>query len=150
MFNFVANAASVLSIASSAIEAGECGLRNAKKSASRAVAIKDIKDYTGDSVLNKSSVKHNTMKEIVRRGDFFTNIHEAGGAISGFCKGVWEGMKGNWLSTGFAAMTLAAKGKTNTSRAVKTVGMAGMTLSMLYDFIKNGTNIFTKKDTIEK
>lgn len=144
-FNFIANTASIMSIASSAIEAGELGARNASQAARTAVAIKDIKDYTGDSMLNKSSEKHNAMKEIVRNGDFFTGFYKAGGAISGFFKGLWDGMKGNFLSTGFAAMTLAFKNKT-----VKTVGLIGMAGSMLYDFVKNGTNLFTKKDIIEK
>lgn len=144
-FNFIANAASILSVTSSAIEAGELGVRTAKQSARTAVAVKDIKDYTGDSMLNKSSEKHNAMKEIVRNGDFFTGIYKAGGAISGFGKGLWDGMKGNWLSTGFAAMTLACR-----NRTAKTIGLIGMTGSMLYDFIKNGTNLFTRKDIIEK
>ena len=61
-FNFIANTASIMSIASSAIEAGELGARNASQAARTAVAIKDIKDYTGDSMLNKSSEKHNAMR----------------------------------------------------------------------------------------
>ena len=144
-FNFIANTASIMSIASSAIEAGELGARNASQAARTAVAIKDIKDYTGDSMLNKSSEKHNAMKEIVRNGDFFTGFYKAGGAISGFFKGFWEGMKGNFLSTVFAAMTLAFK-----NRTVKTIGLIVMAGSMLYDFVKIGTNLFTTKDIIEK
>ena len=144
-FNFIANTASIMSIASSVIEAGELGVRNAKQSARTAVAIKDIKDYTGDSMLNKSSEKHNAMKELIRSGDFFSGAYKVGGAVTGFCKGFWNGMKGNWLSAGFAAITLAFK-----SRTIKAVGLIGMAGSMGYDFIKNGTNLFTKKDIIEK
>ncbi len=144
-FNFIANAASIMSITSSAIEAGELAARNASQTARTAVAIKDINDYTGDSMLNKSSEKHNAMKQFVRNGDFFTGFYRAGGAITGFCKGLYDGMKGNWLSVGFSALTLASKKK-----APKMVGLIGMTCSMAYDFIKNGTNLFTKKNIIEK
>ena len=145
IFNFLTNTASVLAITSNAVEAGKKGLNNASQAARSAAAIKDIKDYTGDSVLNKASAKHNTMKEIVRSIDVTRPFNKAGGAVSGFCKGFWEGMKGNWLSTGFAAMTLVSKNK-----IPKTIGTAGMTISLVYDFIKNGTSLFARKDIIEK
>jgi len=145
-FNFIANAASVLALTSNAIDAGKNGLKNGSTSARNAVAIKDIRDYTGDSVLNKPSEKHNAMKEIVRSGDFTTGFYKAGSAITGFFKGVWDNMKGNWASTGFAALTLAS-GK---NKNLKSIGVVGMTISLVYDFIKNGTNLFVRKDTIEK
>ena len=145
IFNFLTNTASVLAITSNAVEAGKMGLKNASQSARSASAIKDIKDYTGDSVLNKASEKHDAMKEIARSIDVKRPFNKTGGAVSGFCKGFWEGMKGNWLSTGFAAMTLASKNK-----IPKTIGTAGMTISLIYDFIKNGTSLFTRKNIIEK
>lgn len=144
-FNFIANTAAILAIGSNAIEAGEVGARRASKGAQTAVAVKDIKDYTGDSLLNKSSEKHNAMKEMVRKSDFLTGFHKIGGGITGFASGIVEGMKGNWLSTGFAALTLAIR-----NRTAKTIGVVGTGVSMLWDFLKNGTNLFTKRNLIEK
>lgn len=144
-FNFIANTAAILAIGSNVIEAGEVGARRASKGAQTAVAVKDIKDYTGDSLLNKSSEKHNAMKEMVRKSDFLTGFHKIGGGITGFASGIVEGMKGNWLSTGFAALTLATR-----NRTVKTIGIVGTGVSMLWDFLKNGTNLFTKRNLIEK
>ncbi len=144
-FNFIANTAAILAIGSNVIEAGEVGARRASKGAQTAVAVKDIKDYTGDSLLNKSSEKHNAMKKMVRKSDFLTGFHKIGGGITGFASGIVEGMKGNWLSTGFAALTLATR-----NRTVKTIGIVGTGVSMLWDFLKNGTNLFTKRNLIEK
>ena len=144
-FNFIANTAAILAIGSNAIEAGELGTRRASKSADTAVAVNDIKNYTGDTVLNKSSEKHNAMKQMVRKADTLTGFHKIKGGTLGFVSGIVEGMKGNWLSTGFAALTLISKNKT-----VKTVGLIGTGASMLWDFIKNGTNLFARKNTLEK
>lgn len=145
VFNVLANIASVATIASVAIDAGQRGFKNGSKSAQNAVAIKDIKDYTGDSVLNKPSEKHNSMKAMVRESDFFTGFYKAGGAVSGFIKGAGESLKGTLPMLGFSALTLASKNKT-----AKTVGLVGMGVSHVWDFLKNGTNLFTKKDIIEK
>ena len=144
-FNFVANATAITSLASSALEAGELAVREAKQSAKTAVAIKDIRDFTGDSMLNKSSEKHNAMKEIVRNSDFTVGIHKAAGAITGFFGGFVEGMKGNLPATGFSLITLLSS-----NRTVKAIGAVGTGVSMFFDFIKNGTNFFVDKSLIEK
>lgn len=144
-FNFVANAAAALSLVSTGIEAGENGARKASASMRNAVAIKDIKDLTGDSLLNKPSEKHNAMKNAVRELDLFTGFYKAGGAIAGFTKGAVQALKGNIPAVGFSALTLAAR-----NRAVKTIGVAGVLATTAWDFLKNGTNLFTKKNMIEK
>lgn len=144
-FNFIANTAAVLSLTSSAFEAGEAGMRNASQNAKAAVAINDIKNYTGDSLLNKSSEKHNEMKKIVRSGDLTTWFHKSSGAVSGFIKGAAQGLRGNLPSVGFSALTIAAKNKT-----LKTIGVVGVGITTAWDFLKNGTNLFTKRNTIEK
>ena len=144
-FNFVANAAAIASLASSAFEAGEMGAREARQSSKRAVAIKDIRYFTGDRVLNKSSEKHNAMKAIVRDSDFLTTFHKIGGGVTGFFKGVFDGMKDNLITAGFSIITLLSKNKT-----VKTIGVAGLGISTAWDFLKNGTNLFTDKSLIEK
>ena len=145
MFNKIANITAGFSLASSMIEAGKLGVRKAKANAKHEVAIKDIRDYTGDSKLNTSSDKHNAMKEIIRKGGFFISLYKMKGAATGFARGFCEGMKPNIMSAGFAAFTLAAKGRT-----AKMVGVAGCAISSAWDFVKNGTNLFADKDTIEK
>ena len=144
-FNFGANAAAIASLASSAFETGEMGAREARQSSKRAVAIKDIRELTGDRVLNKSSEKHNAMKAIVRDSDFLTTFHKIGGGVTGFFKGVFDGMKDNLITAGFSIITLLSKNKT-----VKTIGVAGLGISTAWDFLKNGTNLFTDKSLIEK
>lgn len=145
IFNKVANTAAVLSLASCVIESGAKGVKTAKADSKTEVAIKNIRDLTGDSKLNKSSGKYKAMKEIVRSSDFTAPIYGAKGAITGFCRGAFHGIKNNILSIPFAAMTLVCKGKIG-----KTIGIAGLGISMAWDFIKNGTNLFTDKSTIEK
>ncbi len=144
-FNFVANTAALLSLASSAIDAGQKGKSKASKNARCEVAIKDIKTYEGDSTLNYSSQKHNEMKKMVSNSDFLTGFYKAKGAISGFFGGATESAAKNLPSIGFAAFTLGTKNKT-----LKTIGLTGTLLSMVIDFIKNGTNLFAKKNVIEK
>ena len=48
-FNFVANATAITSLASSALEAGELAVREAKQSAKTAVAVKEQKEFLGES-----------------------------------------------------------------------------------------------------
>ena len=147
MVNKVAsNVMAVLSLSSTAIEAGKRGFKKASAGAQTAVAIKDIQNYTGDSRLNVSSEKHNAMKEMVRGTDIAVGIQGVKGAIGGFCKGMYEGVRDNIVSTGFAILTLASK-KNN---VLRTIGVIGCGVSTAWDFISNGTNLFTKKDIIEK
>lgn len=145
MFRFIANTAAFLSITSSAIEAGKKGLNDASKCAQTAVAIGDVKDITNDSYLNKPSEKHNAMKEFVRKHDLLSGTRRAQGAMYGFVTGIAKGIKGNLLSIGFSTMTLASKNK-----KVKTAGVIGTGISLVWDFIKNGTNLLIKRDVIEK
>ena len=135
----------ILSLASSSIEAGKMGLKKAKASAKTAVAVKDIKDYTGDSLLDKPSDKYDAMKKIVRDGDITSTFHAVSGAVSGFFKGAYDGFKDNVVSAGFAILTLASKNK-----VVKTIGAAGCGIATAWNFISKGTNLFANKDTIEK
>lgn len=145
IFNKVVNTAAVLSLASSVIEIGAKGAKKAHANAKTELAIKDIRDLTGDSKLHRSSGKYKAMKEMVRSGDATSSLYEAKGAITGFCKGAFDGIMNNALSMPFALIALISKGKTG-----KTVGIIGCGLSMAWDFIKNGTNLFIDKDTIEK
>lgn len=135
-----------LALTSTAIEAGRKGFKKASAGAQTAVAVKDIRDYTGDSKLNVSSDKHNAMKEMVRNSNLTTGLHGIKGAVCGFCKGMYEGIRNNIVSTSFAILTLASK-KNN---VLRTIGVIGCGISTAWDFISNGTNLFTKKDTIEK
>ncbi len=145
VFKLITNSMAILSLTSSAIEAGQRGFKKASSSARTELASKDIKDINADLMLNKPSEKHNAMKEYVRQGDFTSGFYKAKGALSGFFKGTYEGMKGNFLSAGFAILTLASKNKT-----IKTIGAIGCGLSGAWDFIKNGTNLLSGEDTIEK
>ncbi|MCD8025185.1 MAG: hypothetical protein LUE64_06585 [Candidatus Gastranaerophilales bacterium] len=144
VFNVVANTAAIASIISIGLEAGQMGARTASKSAKTAGAVKDIRDYTADSKLNKSSEKYNAMKEFTREHDFTYGLYKAGGAVTGFAKGVSKGLKGNIPTLGFSALTLLSKNKT-----IKTASIVGMGVSLAWDFIRNGTSLFRKKDQIE-
>ena len=145
LFNFVTNTMAALSLGSTALEAGKMGVKKAKANARTEVAIKDIRDYSGDAVLNKESEKYDAMKQIVRDGDVSVGLYSVKGALTGFFEGAWNGLKDNFVSAGFAILTLVAKSKT-----VKTIGAIGCGLATAWDFIANGTNLFANKDTIEK
>lgn len=145
MFKQIANTAAVLSLASSIIDAGKKAMKDASNCAQTAVAIKDIKDISGDSLLNAPSEKYNTMKSFVRNADLTTGSYKVAGAVYGFVTGFAKITKNNLASISFSILTLASKNK-----VMKTIGVAGTGLSMAWDFIKNGTNLFTKKNSIEK
>ena len=145
-FNTVANAAAICALASNAVKAGKMGAKPAKANANTELAIKDIKDYAGDSQLNRCSDKYNEMKNIVREGDWTPGLYKAKGAITGFCKGAFEGMKDNWLTAGSAVLTLASR----RNKVLKTIGLVGTGITTAWNFLANGTNLFTQKDTIEK
>lgn len=144
-FNFVANAAAITSLVGVTAEAASRGATVASQSGKRAVAIKDIKDLTGDSMLTSPSEKHNAMKKWVRKSDMLTGLHKLGGNISGFFRGVSDSLMRNLATTGFSVLTLASR-----NRTVKTVGIIGALTSMAIDFVKNGTNMFTDRNLIEK
>lgn len=146
MFKIIANTAAALSLASTVIETGSKGFKRASKGAQTAVAINDIKNYTGDSLLNTSSEKHNSMKAAVRKFDNVgTTFHKAKGAVGGFFDGCTDALKNNLSTVGSSILTLASKKK-----PIKMAGMVGLGISLAWDFLKNGTNLFTKKDYIEK
>ena len=145
MFKLIANSAAICSLASNIIEAGKMGCRQASAGAKAELAIKDIRDYTGDSLLNVPSDKYNSMKKIMREGDATAGLFEAKGAIKGFFRGALEGMRDNWLPAIFSVTTLFAKSKT-----VKTIGLVGMAATTAWNLIANGTNLFVDKDAIEK
>lgn len=145
VFNFVANAAAIASLTGVTVEAAGRGKKVGSQSADRAVAINDIKNLTGDSFLNSPSEKHNAMKKWVRGLDITTPFIKAGGAVSGFFKGAGETIKRNLPTVGFSALTLISR-----NRTIKTIGIVGTVVSMAYDFIKNGTNLFTNRNLIEK
>ena len=146
-FNFLANTAAILSLTSTGIEAGKKGVKDAKYSAQTKVAISDIRNVTGDSMLNTESEKHKAMKESMRNLDLWTKTRKVIGATTGFVSGASKIIKNNIPQIGFSALTLAAGNK---HTKLKTIGVIGIGISTLYDFLKNGTNLFTKKDMIEK
>lgn len=143
--NIIANGAAISALGSVAIEAGAMAKRRASRASKTAVAIKDIKDYSGDATLNKSSDKHNSMKKYVRNSQVLTNLTRAKGAVTGFLSGITEGMKGNIPTTIFSIVTLASK-----RREIKVASTVLMGCSMAWDFIKNGTNLFADRKIIEK
>lgn len=145
IFNLTANAAAIFSLVSVGVDASKTALKQASHSSKTEVAINDIKNYSGDSILSKPSEKYNSMKKMVRELDITTGFHKAKGAISGFASGFAKGMKDTLPIVGFSFLTLASKNKT-----VKTVGVAGMGISTVWDFLKNGTNLFSKRNLIEK
>ncbi len=145
MFNFVANAAAVASLISVGSEAKNGGIKEGRKGAITSVAVYDIQNATGDTLLNMKSSKHNAMKQAVRDTDLLSGLYKVKGAISGFGKGVYDNIRRNLATTIFAVGTLAVKNKT-----AKTIGVTGMLMSIVWDFLDNGTNLFTKTDTIEK
>ncbi len=144
IYGFGTKTASALGLASVLVEAHDMGKRNARKGKAQASADKFVRDQIGASKLNTDSQKHNEIKEYIEHVDFTDKLSEMGGFIGGYLSGAGQCIKDNCFTVGFGALGLFAK-----SKAMRTIALLGMGISMLFDTITNATNLFERKDYLD-
>lgn len=136
--------AGALALTSIGIESCLMGLRHGDKLAIEESARADVQNEVGNSLLNYPSPKYNEAKKISAKY-FPADFYKILGSIKGFFKGVTEGFINNGLTIAFAALSLFAKHK-----PVKIIALAGLVSSAVANLITNGTNMFEKKDFLDK
>ena len=137
--------ASVLGLASIAIEAHDLGKRHSRNCGARASADKFVRDEIGASKLNYPSAKHAASKKFFANCDFTDKLFEIGGRVGGYFLGIGECIKNNIFTVAFSAMGLIAK-----TKPTKIIALIGMAASLIFDTVLNGTSIFEKKDYLDK
>lgn len=145
LFNAGTKIASTLGLASIVIEAHSMGKTASRKTAGQVSADKYVQDSIAASKMNTTSVKHNASKKFLEHSDMVDRIYTTGGKIGGYIKGFASCLWNNIFTVAFGTIALAAKSKT-----ANAIALAGMGISMLYDFIVNGTNLFERKDYLDK
>lgn len=145
IYGFGTKTASVLGLASIAVEAHNMGKRSARKGMAQASADKFVSDSIGSSKLNTESEKHNEIKKYLEHADVSDRFVEIGGFAGGYLSGVSKCLKNNFLTAGFGTIGLFAK-----SKGMQTIALIGMGASILFDTITNATNLFEKKDYLDE
>lgn len=137
--------ASALGLASIVLEGHQLGKIASRKTSGEVSADKFIKDEIGASKSNTGSPRHAATKDFIANCDILDNLYTVGAKIGGYAKGFLSCCWNNIFTVAFGMLGISAK-----SRAGKTIALIGLGTSMLYDFIVNGTNIFERKDYLEK
>ncbi len=144
IYGFGTKTASALGLASVLVEAHDAGKRSARRGKSQASADKFVRDQIGASKLNTDSEKHNEIKEYIENGNITDKFSEITGYIGGYLSGAGKCIRNNCFTVGFGALGMFAK-----SKAVQTVALLGMGISILFDTIMNATNLFERKDYLD-
>lgn len=137
--------ASALGLASIVLEGHQMGKIASRKTSGEASADKFIKDEIGASKSNTESPKHAATKDFIAKCDILDNLYTTGSKISGYAKGFLSCCWNNIFTVAFGMLGITAK-----SKVTRSIALIGLGASMLYDFIVNGTNIFERKDYLEK
>jgi len=144
IYGFGTKTASLLGIASVALEAHDMGKRSAQRGKAQASADKYVSDNIGASKLNTDSEKHNSIKKYLEHADFTDKLAEIGGFVGGYLSGVAKCLKNNCFTVGFGTIGLFAK-----SKAAQTIALIGMGASILFDTITNATSLFERKNYLD-
>lgn len=104
-----------------------------------------ISNSVGSQKSDNVSYKDTNRKNWLYQHDFGCGFFEVTGRIGGYLKGVAQGVLRylpNFALSGLALFTNNTKGG-KTVGNLSAIGLAGLEI---YDFIKNSTNIFQRKD----
>ncbi len=137
--------ASALGMSAIALEAHSNGKRVSKNSGATARTDKFVRDSIGASKLEYVSSRHNATKSFIANADISDRILEFGGKIRGYVSGFGKTVWNNIFTVAFGAVGLTAK-----SKPAKIIALIGLGLSLGIDTILNGTNLFERKDYLDK
>ncbi len=145
LLNVATKAAALMATGVSLYEINSLGVRQANIKRESNYADDFIAQNIGSSKLNYPSEKHNAVKKWIRDFQYLPQPSEAWNTVSGYVQGAAQGIFYNALNLGFSALTFFAK-----KDGLKKAGVVGLGLSMAWDFIANGTNLFEKTDYLRK
>lgn len=148
----LANTSALLAAGAVALEANKMGTRKAAENVKTGGAKDSVRDVIGASKLNYPSPMYNEVKKGIFNFKTPNTPMNVAHGVSGYVKGFVNGVSHHLATVGFAALTLIAKGAPDkkVSSAFKTIGVIGMGASVVWNFIKNGTNVFEKKNYLDK
>ena len=144
ILNIASKTAATLATGASLYDIHKLGVREANIKREKNYADDFIADQIGSSKLNYPSEKHNAMKKWLMNFKYPLQVSEIWNTATGYLKGVAKGIGYNIATLGFSALAFFAK-KDGTRKA----GIIGLGLSVAWDFIKNSTNIFERKDYLK-
>lgn len=128
------------------VESVQVGCNNAQKTAASALTDSFISDTISASKLNYESEKHSATKNFLRNTRMFDGFTKMYNGVGGFFAGFFDTAARNIPTLGFSALTLLA-GK---HKGLKIAGAIATGVSMLADFLANGTSIFEKNDYLKR
>ena len=141
ILNIASKSSALLATGASLYDIHKLGVREANIKREKNYADDFIAEQIGSSKLNYPSEKHNAMKKWLMNFKYPLQISEVWNTVSGYVTGAVKGIGYNLPTLGFSALAFFAK-----KDCTRKLGIIGLGLSVAWDFIKNSTNIFEKKD----
>ena len=145
VLNIASKTAALLATGASLYDVHTLGKREANIKRESNYADDFIAQQLGASKLNYPSEKHNSMKEWILNFTYPLQLSEIWDTVSGYVSGALKGVWYNIATLGFSALAFFAK-----KDGMRKVGIAGLGLSVAWDFIKNSTNIFERTDYLRR
>jgi len=160
------NTAALAALGTVAYEAHKMGARKSSENVKLGGAKDTIRDTIGTSKLNYPSPVYNEVKKGIFNLKTPNPAMDAVHGTSGYFNGFMNGLGHNIPTVGFAALTLACKTKMKTVpvekmvkgvlttvnkqkvnlASLKTIGVAGLGLSIVWNYLKHGTSILERRD----
>ena len=163
------NASAAIALGTVAYEAHKMGTRKSSANIKLGGAKDTIRDTIGASKLNYPSPVYNEVKKGIFNLKTPNPAMDAVHGTTGYFNGFMGGAARHIPTLGFAALTLACKTKMKDVQvekmvkgvktmvtkqkvnlaSLKTVGAVGLGLSVLWGFLKHGTNILERRDYLD-
>ncbi len=145
LLNIASKSAALLAASTSLYDAHKLGVREANIKRESNYADDFIAQNIGASKLNYPSEKHNVMKQWIMDFQYPLQLSEVWNTVSGYVTGALKGVLLNAGTLAFSALAFFAK-----KDGWKKAGVAGLGLSVAWDFLTNSTNLFEKTDYLRK
>jgi len=158
---YLINTAAIIALGTVAYEAHKMGARKSSENVKLGGAKDTVRDTIGASKLNYPSPVYNEVKKGIFNLKTPNPARDAVHGVSGYFNGFMSGATHHIPTLGFAALTLASKTKMKNVvkngvtkqkinlASMKVVGIVGLGLSILWNFLKHGSTIFERKDYLD-
>ena len=155
---YLMNASAIIALGTVAYEAHNMGARKSSQNIKLGGAKDTIRDTIGASKLNYPSPLYNEVKKGIFNIKTPNPAKDAINGTTGYFNGFMSGVSHNIPTIGFAALTLACKTKMKdvivngvtkqkiNPASLKTIGVIGLGLSIVWNFLKYGTTMLDRKD----
>lgn len=163
------NTSAIIALGTVAYEAHKMGARKSSQNMKLGGAKDTIRDTIGASKLNYPSPLYGEVKKGIFGMKTPNPAKDAVHGASGYFNGFMSGVGYNIPTIGFAALTLACKTKMKdvpvtkivkgvsttvmkqkiNLASLKTVGVIGLGLSVVWNFLKHGTNLLEQRNYLD-